>query len=115
MKAALFLASFFSIMLLVFFARSIEPRSIDSIEGETGFVEFAGWVASVTESNGHFFVVACADECVSLVAFKGQARRLKERTVDLNALRNGQRIAFRGISDGDSVKCLNEYCVEVLS
>lgn len=115
MKAALLLASIASIFLLLFFARSIEPRSIDSIGGETGFVEFAGWVASVTESNGHFFVVACAEECVSLIVFKGQAERLKERTLDLNALRKGQRIAFRGISDGDSVKCLNEYCVEVLS
>jgi len=115
MKSALVFASVFSIALLVFFARSIEPRPVEDIEGETGFVEFSGWVASVTESNGHYFVVACAKECVSLAVFRGQADRLRERSLDLRTLRKGQRVSFVGVSDGSDMRCLNEYCIEVLS
>ena len=115
MKFALVFASFFSLILIVFFMRSIEPKLVTSVEGEIGLVEFKGWVASVNEYNQHFFVTACAKECVTLAIFSGQANLLKRDTLDLNYLRPGQRVSFIGLIDGENIRCLDENCVEVLS
>lgn len=115
MKFVLVVASFFSLILIVFFMRSIEPKLVTNVEGEIGLVEFKGWVASVNEYNQHFFVTACAKECVTLMVFRGQAEQLKSKTLDLNALRPGQRVSFIGLVDEENIRCLDENCVEVLS
>ena len=87
--------------LLVFIAREAWPVRVEigSLgEGDVGrLVEVGGALASVSEREGNFFLRVCSDKCVKVVVFKKLAQEMKENSIDLSLLRNGQPVAATGM------------------
>lgn len=86
--------------LLLFYAREAEPAALSSVTlaDEGRLASFSGYLESVRESGGNYFLSVCSGgECVKCVVFARLAESMNEKATDLDALEAGGWVSFEGV------------------
>ncbi|MCX6767805.1 MAG: OB-fold nucleic acid binding domain-containing protein [Candidatus Micrarchaeota archaeon] len=109
------------IALLVIAVREAKPLAVEISDLDAGgagkLVEVSGFVSSVSESGGNFFIKICSTGCVKAVVFKKLAEEMRQYSIDLSLLKNGQVITVTGTvaeyAGGIEVVALDRGSVEL--